>query len=301
MHLVYESKVPNSAPTVAAAIPDTTVSEDAPTIDNYRDLNAVFTDAEDGSALTFSILSNTNTGLVTPSIGVADSALDLSFTADANGSATITVRATDGGGSTVDDVFTVTVNAVNDDPTVAAAIPDTTVSEDAPTIDNYRDLNAVFTDLEDGSALTFSILSNTNTGLVTPSIGVADSALDLSFTADANGSATITVRATDGGSLTVDDVFTVTVTAVNDDPTVASAIPDTTVLRDSAPIDNYRDLNAVFTDLEDGSALTFSILSNTNTGLVTDLPPRVVPHPMLVPAPVEGREGRASSGTRATA
>ena len=32
-----------------------------------------------------------------------------------------------------------------------------------------------------------------------------------------------------------------------------------------------------------------------------DLPPRVVPHPMLVPAPVEGGEGRASSGTRATA
>ena len=34
---------------------------------------------------------------------------------------------------------------------------------------------------------------------------------------------------------------------------------------------------------------------------VPDLPPRAVPHPMLVPAPVEGREGRASSGTRATA
>ena len=34
---------------------------------------------------------------------------------------------------------------------------------------------------------------------------------------------------------------------------------------------------------------------------MNDLPPRVVPHPMLVPAPVEGREGRASSGTRATA
>ena len=32
-----------------------------------------------------------------------------------------------------------------------------------------------------------------------------------------------------------------------------------------------------------------------------DLPPRAVPHPMVVPAPVEGREGRASSGTRATA
>ena len=32
-----------------------------------------------------------------------------------------------------------------------------------------------------------------------------------------------------------------------------------------------------------------------------DLPPRAAAHPMLVPAAVEGREGRASSGTRATA
>ena len=36
-------------------------------------------------------------------------------------------------------------------------------------------------------------------------------------------------------------------------------------------------------------------------GRPSDLPPRAVPHPMLVPAPVESREGRASSGTRATA
>ena len=36
-------------------------------------------------------------------------------------------------------------------------------------------------------------------------------------------------------------------------------------------------------------------------GMATDLPRRAVPHPMLVPAAVEGREGRASSGTRATA
>ncbi len=39
----------------------------------------------------------------------------------------------------------------------------------------------------------------------------------------------------------------------------------------------------------------------TSAGRDIDLPPRAVPHPMLVPAAVEGREGRASSGTRATA
>ena len=250
---------------MASAIPDTTVNEDNPTIDNYRDLNAVFTDAQQGSALSFTIQSNTNPGLVTPTIG-ADSALDLSFIADANGTATITVRATDGFLESVDDVFVVTVNAVNDDPTVAAAIPDTTVTKNSPTVDNYRDLKAVFTDLEEGSALTFTIQSNTNSGLVTPTIVPADSTLDLSFTADQIGTATITIRATDGGALFVDDVFTVT---VNDPPTVAAAIPDTTVNEDNPTIDNYRDLKAVFTDAEDGSALTFVIQSNTNPGLVT--------------------------------
>ena len=306
-------------PTVAAAIADTTVTGDNPPVNNYRDLKAVFTDIEDGSALTYTIQANTNPGLVAPAINPADSTLDLSFTAGINGSATITIRATDSGAAFVDDVFTVTVldthppdavadlatgtvtassvdlswtapgddaatgtattydvrystSVINDGnwasatqatgepspqaagngeaftvtglnssttyyfaiktsdeipnesalsnvpsgttlngaPTVAAAIADTTVVEDNPPIDNYRDLKAVFTDFEDGSALTYTIQSNTNPGLVTPTIG-ADSALDLSITASSNGAATITIRATDGGALFVDDVFTVTV------------------------------------------------------------------------------------------
>ena len=253
----------NTAPTVAIAIADTTVNQDNAPIDNYRDLKAVFTDTEDGSALTYTILSNTNSGLVTPTIVAADSTLDLSFTASTSGTATITVRAADSGGLTVDDVFTVTVNGL---PTVASAIADTTVNENNPAIDNYRDLKAVFTDVEDGSGLTYTIQSNTNVGLVTPTIVVADSTLDLSFTASTSGTATITVRATDSGSLFVDDVFTVT---VNGTPTVASAIADTTVSENASPIDNYRDLKAVFTDAEDGSGLTYTIESNTNSGLVT--------------------------------
>ena len=53
---------------------------------------------------------------------------------------------------------------------------------------------------------------------------------------------------------------------------------------------------ALDVDFENDEAGTSDFLSYD-----TDLPPRAVPHPMLVPAPVEGREGRASSGTRATA
>ena len=50
---IQYTEIPNTPPTVASAIPDTTVNEDNPTINNYRDLNAVFTDAEQGSALSF--------------------------------------------------------------------------------------------------------------------------------------------------------------------------------------------------------------------------------------------------------
>jgi parallel beta-helix repeat protein len=257
----------NDAPTIASAIPDTTVNEDNPPIDNYRDLNDVFADIEDGSALSFSIQSNSNPGLVTVAID-ADSALDLSFTPELSGSATIVVRATDSGALFVEDTFVVTVTPVNDQPTIAAAIPDTTVAEDSTPINNYRDLNDVFADLEDGSALSFNIQSNSNPALVTVAIG-ADSALDLSFAPDLSGSATIVVRATDSGALLVEDTFVVTVTPVNDQPTIAAAIPDTTVAEDNPPINNYRDLNDVFADLEDGSALSFNIQSNSNPGLVT--------------------------------
>ena len=54
----------------------------------------------------------------------------------------------------------------NDAPTLAAAIPRTTLNEDNPPVDNYRDLNAVFSDVEDGSALTFAVQSNSNSSMV---------------------------------------------------------------------------------------------------------------------------------------
>ncbi len=58
---------------------------------------------------------NTLPNLVTVTID-ADSALDLSFAPDANGTATITIRAVDSGGSAVNDTFVVTVTGANDPP-----------------------------------------------------------------------------------------------------------------------------------------------------------------------------------------
>ncbi|UCG50789.1 MAG: hypothetical protein JSW58_11345 [Candidatus Latescibacterota bacterium] len=266
VQIEYDICNPNNPPTVVSAIPDTTVTEDSPPIDDYRDLNNVFIDAEDGSALHFSIQSNSDPGLVTTVVD-ADSALDMSFFPDQYGDATIVVRATDSGGKIAEDTLLVTVTPSNDPPTVASAIPDTTVAEDSSPVDDYRDLNDVFTDLEDGSALTFTIEDNSNPSLVTAVVD-PDSALDLGVAPNRAGSATIVIRATDSGALFAEDTLVVIVTQVNDPPTVASAIPDTIVAEDSPPLDNYRDLNDVFDDVEDGSALSFSVVSNTNPSLV---------------------------------
>jgi hypothetical protein len=218
----------NDPPTVANPIPDVNASQDDPPIDNYVDLNTVFDDVEDAGNLSFAVLNNTNPSLVDVTIDVSDM-VDLSFFAGQSGTATITISATDmGKAASVSDEFIVNVSAANTPPTVVGPILDVAVNEDNPDIDNYADLNTVFSDAEDGGDLNFQILSNTNPSLVTVTIGAADSAIDLSFGADLSGTAIITIRATDSQSEFVDDDFTVDVAAVNDAPVVLD-IPDQTV------------------------------------------------------------------------
>ena len=143
-------------------------------------------------------------------------------------------------------------------------MPDTSVTEDSGPIANYRDLNDVFSDIEDGTALTFTVTSS-DPALVAATLDASDSTLDMTLGADQSGTATITVRATDAGSSFIEDQFDVVVTGDNDPPTVVSALPDTSVTEDSGPIANYRDLNDVFSDIEDGTALTFTVTSSDPT------------------------------------
>ena len=195
------------------------------------------------------------------------------------------LRSSDYGTVAVRPRLTVTYTA-NTAPTVASAIADTTVAENNSAIDNYRDLKAVFTDANEGSALTYSIESNTNSGLVTPTIVAADSTLDLSFTASTSGTATITIRATDSGSLFVDDVFTVTVNAA-------------AVLLGQYWFNEAPSGQAVATVLDDqASPVNLTVISDTlewrldagNRGLGVPVAGRTnnLQHAGIVSAPVEG-------------
>ncbi|MBT3199031.1 MAG: hypothetical protein HN350_03855, partial [Phycisphaerales bacterium] len=254
-----------NAPHVDNAIADVVVTEDAS--DTVLDITSVFGDSDAGDTLTLSITGNSNADMVQASLS-AD-ALRLSYAADRNGDADITVRATDPTGAWVETTFQVTVQPTDDSPMVATPIADLAVSEDAA--DTVLDLSGAFYDpdiFDGGDILTLIVLNNSNSGLVSDTFDANE--LTLSYAGDQHGQSIITVRATDSDGNWVDDTFTVNVASVNDAPVVATPQSDVVVNRNAQP--TTLDLDAVFADAgiqTDGDSLTYSITGNTNPTLVT--------------------------------
>ncbi|MBD2302710.1 Calx-beta domain-containing protein [Nostoc sp. FACHB-190] len=252
--IVDNEQIPvDNPPTVENAIADLSISEDAN--NTVIDLTNVFSDI-DGDAIITSVFANNNTSLVTATI--VNNQLILDYQENQSGTAEITIRGT-ANGQFIDDIFTVTVNPVNDAPTVENAIADLSVNEDAD--NTVIDLTNVFSDI-DGDAIAKSVFTNSNTGLVAATI--VNNQLILDYQENQSGTAEITIRGTANGQF-IDDIFTVAVNPVDDPPTVENAIADLSVNEDA---DNtVIDLTNVFSDI-DGDAIAKSVFTNSNTGLV---------------------------------
>ncbi|MEN9574703.1 MAG: hypothetical protein RL514_2558 [Verrucomicrobiota bacterium] len=144
-------------------------------------------------------MGNNAPGLVAPTLG-SGGALTLAFAPDQNGSATLTVRATDAGGLFAETTLNVTVTPVNDAPSVALGgnVAVLTGSGAFARSGYASQITAGPVD-ETGQIVSFQ-LSSDNAALfsVAPAI---DSAGQLTFTpaASASGAATITVTAQDSG------------------------------------------------------------------------------------------------------
>jgi folate-binding Fe-S cluster repair protein YgfZ len=150
-----------------------------------------------------SVFVNDNPGLVTATI--VDNQLTLDYQDNQSGIANITIRGTSNG-KTVDDTLVVTVNPVDDAPTVLNPITDVNVDEDAA--NTVIDLTNVFTDIDNDIALIVkSVFVNDNPGLVTATI--VDNQLTLDYQDNQSGIANLTIRGTSNGK-TVDDTFVVT-------------------------------------------------------------------------------------------
>ncbi|WP_156885913.1 tandem-95 repeat protein [Rheinheimera baltica] len=181
------------------------------------------------------------------------------------------VRALDSGGSNnggsnsgmINIASTITVNAVNDGPAISGS-PATTVVQDA-----FYSFTPTASDVDNGT-LTFSISNkpvwasfNSATGALTGTPG----------NADVGTSTGIVISVSDGGLSAALPAFSLTVTNVNDAPTI-SGTPTTIVAQDAT----YSFIPTA-TDADPGTTLTFSISNkpvwasfNSVTGALTGTP-----------------------------
>jgi hypothetical protein len=210
----------NDAPRIQMPFGEVSMQEDeAPRSIN---LGNIFFDPDvttNGDMLSFTVVSNSNGGLVTATVN--GDQLMLQLVADQNGSSLIEVEARDQAGATARDTLTLTVVPVNDAPRLVQPIPDIIVDEgdDDPEIvltpQYFFDPDVAL----NGDTLTLAVASNSNPLLVMPII--VGNRLRLQLADNRSGVSTITVSATDSFGLSINDTFNLVVNEVNNVPITA--------------------------------------------------------------------------------
>ncbi len=177
------------------------------------------------SALTITATSSNPTlipaGNITITGGGPERLLVATPAANQSGVATLTVTAADAAGALTSETFTVTVNPVNDAPTISD-VTNKTVNEDTATAALAVTLgdvdNALSGLMLTGTSSDTSLVPNAN--IVFGGSG-ANRTATITPASNQSGTATITLTVSDG-ALTASDTFVLTVTAVNDPPTIAN-------------------------------------------------------------------------------
>jgi hypothetical protein len=276
--------------------PDQTKDEDtgAQTVDDWATASTSGPN-ESGQTVDFEV-TNDNNGLFAaggqPSVA-PNGTLTYTPAADKNGSAAVTIKARDSGGTEnagqdtgAEQTFIITVGAVNDAPGFQKGA-NQTVNEDegAQSVPNWA--TGIFAGPADesGQQLTFQ-LTNNNTNLFTaggqPAI---DTSGKLTYEAapNANGTATVTVKLHDDGDTANSEVnqsaeqtFTINVGAVNDAPVAradtTTADEDTKLVIPSSDIvgnddegaNNESSQTLTITEVFDGAHGTLSLGSDGN-------------------------------------
>ncbi|WP_010245951.1 Ig-like domain-containing protein, partial [Acetivibrio cellulolyticus] len=230
-------------------------SNDAPTVPDYNVTTPEDTEVSgivvgtdvDGDTLTYTKATDPANGTVTVA---ADGKWTYTPNKDYNGTDSFTVEVSDGKGGTAISTVTITVTPVNDAPTV----PDYNVTTPEDTAVSGT---VVGTDI-DGDTLTYTKATDPANGTVTVA---ADGNWIYTPNKDYNGTDSFTVEVSDGKGGTAISTVTITVTPVNDAPTV----PDYSV---TTPEDTAVSGTVVGTDI-DGDTLTYSKATDPANGTIT--------------------------------
>jgi hypothetical protein len=143
----------------------------------------------------------------------------------------IRVQVTDGGGNTFAQSFTITVTDLNDAPTAIALMPTSVneVLEGAPVGTTFTGTLST-TDPDLGDAFTYALVTGTGD---TDNALFAISGNQLTstepFDYESKSSYSVRVKSTDSGGLFVEQALTITVTDVNDPPTITGGLAEVTI------------------------------------------------------------------------
>ena len=259
------------------------------------------------------LVTNDNAALfaAAPAISPAGT-LTYTPAANANGSATVTVRLHDSGGTvnagvdtSAPQTFTITVAPINDAPSFVKGT-DQSVAEDAGAQSVLAWATSISAGPADESAQAVDFLvSSDNAALfsVQPAIA-ANGTLTYTPVANANGSAIVTVRLHDNGGVlnggvdtSAPQTFTITVSAVNDAPGFVKGA-DQSVLEDAGAQTVATWATAISAGPANESAQTLDfIVSNDNAGLFA-VQPAVAANGTLTYTPAANANGTATVTVR---
>lgn len=279
----------NDEPNFTASNPPaSTENGGAQTVNNWAvfDAGPADEDSAPQAVIAYTVSNISNSGLFSAA-PVVDSNGNLTYTAaaDTTGSSTFDVQVQDDGGTANggDDTsqiqtFTITISPKNLEPGFTASDPAASLEDSGlQTVSNW----AVFDAGSPAENLTQSVLVYSVSNIGNPSLFAAAPAVDvggnLTYTAatNANGSSTFDVQVQDDGGTAGggDDTsqiqtFTITVTAVNDEPSFTGG-SNPTVNEDSGMQNVMGWATAISSGPanEAGQTLTFNIASNSNSGL----------------------------------
>ncbi len=221
-------------------------------------IQATATDA-DGDTITVSVSASmpiVTAVISTPVSGQSTITNSITLTAidNANGTATLTVLASDSGGQSHSTEIVVVVRSVEDEPTLNIPSATLTVAEDFAST-----LTIATASDTDGDTLLISVVEST-TGIV--AVTTSASGVSVSSIRNANGQTTLTITVNDGNQDSTAQVV-INVTEVNDPPTLTIPRATLTVVEDFVGGISV----ATATDV-DSNSLTLTV-TESSTGIVT--------------------------------
>jgi hypothetical protein len=262
---------------------------------------------EEGQTVTFAVDSD-DPALFSAQPAVSPSGT-LTFTPapDAHGTAQVTVRAVDDGGTvsggsdtSAPQTFTITITSVDDPPTFTLGAPQT-VAEDSGPQARPGWVTAISPGPADESGQTVEFSTDNDAHALFSAQPDITPAGTLTFTPahDANGVAHVTVVASDDdGASSAPQTFTITITSVNDPPTFTAGA-DQDVMEDAPARTVTGWATGISPGPADESGQAVDFLLNNDSPALFSAQPAVSPGGTLTFTPAPGTHGIATVTVRA--